>query len=80
MTNEEAWEILLNAPVRFGLVAQGHIATIEAMLAEGQGWEAIGDKIGWCPKTAEEHYQRYKARQHEKASQVDPAVVPEPGI
>lgn len=44
---------------QFGLVQQGHIPTIEAMLGEGASWEEIGLKIGWCHKTAEQHYNAY---------------------
>lgn len=50
---------LLNAPVVFGLARQGHIPIIEKMLAEGCSWDAIGEIIGWCPRTAREHYERY---------------------
>ena len=50
---------LMNVPVRFGLAQQGHITTIERMLAEGKTWEDIGREIGWCPKTAEDHYEWY---------------------
>jgi len=53
-------EKILNVPFLFGLKAQGHIPTIERMLSEGKDWEAIGKAIGWCPKTAQEHYERYK--------------------
>lgn len=53
-------QALLNAPVLMGLKAQGHIPTIEAMLYAGQTWKQIGDVIGWCPKTAEEHYGWYR--------------------
>lgn len=59
MTDEEAWAILCSAPWVFGLKAQGHIPTIENMLAENKSWEEIGKKIGWCHKTAKEHYERY---------------------
>lgn len=47
---------ILNAPVLFGLRAQGHIPTIERMLAEGKSWDVIGDVIGWCGETAQRHY------------------------
>ena len=50
---------LLNAPVVFGLKNQGHIKTIENMLAEGKTWLEIGKAIGWCPATAREHYERH---------------------
>lgn len=48
---------ILNQKVVFGLAAQGHISTIEQMLAEGKSWEEIGDVINWCPKTAKRHYE-----------------------
>ena len=47
-----AMEALMNAPVRLGLVAQGHIPTVEKMLAEKKSWKEIGDAIGWCHETA----------------------------
>jgi len=53
---------LLNAPVAFGLQAQGHIPTIRAMRADGKSWREIGDKIGWMAGTAEEHYLRWCER------------------
>jgi hypothetical protein len=49
-------EAILDSPVLFGLGAQGHIPTIEKMLAAGRSWKEIGDAIGWCPETAERHY------------------------
>lgn len=54
-------ELLRDAKVtiRFGLVAQGHIPTIEEALKAGESWNEIGRRIGWCPKTAKEHYERY---------------------
>jgi len=52
---------LENMPVLFGLVAQGHIPTIENMLTEHKSWEEISDVIGWVPGTAKEHYDRYLA-------------------
>jgi len=42
----------------FGLRAQGHLPTVERMLAEGLAWDEIGIAIGWCPKTAAEYYGR----------------------
>lgn len=49
-----------NKKVVFGLVAQGHIPTIEKMLAEGNNnWYAIGRAIGWDGQTAERHYRNY---------------------
>ncbi len=62
MTDDELQAILDNAPVRFGLVAQGHIPKIEQMLVQGESWASIGRAIGWCPKTAKEHYDRYLER------------------
>ena len=52
---------LAGVRVAFGLKAQGHLPTIEAMLVEGKSWVEIGAKINWCPKTAQEHYERFKA-------------------
>lgn len=50
---------LLNARVVFGLVKQGHIPTIEQMLAEGKSWDEIGQAIHWMPATAREYYEAY---------------------
>lgn len=44
--------------IKFGLRAQGHIPTIDRMLAEGATWEEIGATIGWHPPTAKEWYER----------------------
>jgi len=46
----------LHVKIAFGLRQQGHIPTIERMLAEGADWDAIGREIGWCPQTAEQHW------------------------
>jgi hypothetical protein len=46
-----------DAPVRFGLRAQGHLPTIERMLGEGATWDEIGKAIGWHGPTAERFYQ-----------------------
>jgi hypothetical protein len=52
-------DALDNAPVVFGLIAQGHIPTIEKMLTQSKTWKEIGDAIGWDGGTAEQHYQWY---------------------
>ena len=52
-------DILLNMPCLFGLESQGHIPTIEKMLAENKTWDEIGKTIGWHSPTAQEHYERY---------------------
>jgi hypothetical protein len=51
-----------NTPIKFGLRAQGHIPTIERMLASGSSWEAIGKAIGWDPQAAKEWYYRTEAK------------------
>jgi hypothetical protein len=57
---EETWpDFLLNAPVLFGLVQQGHIQTIERMVKEGTSWDEIGKEIGWDTETVKEHYGWY---------------------
>ena len=48
--------LLGSRPVLFGLRAQGHLPTVERMLAEGATWGEIGREIGWCPVTAERFY------------------------
>jgi hypothetical protein len=57
-STDEGWEAVMRTPVVFGLRAQGHIPTIERMLAEGASWPEIGDAIGWCPDTAREWFKR----------------------
>lgn len=54
--------------IRFGLEAQGHIPTVERMLAEGKNWDEIGDVIGWCGPTAKEYYERYQVRLRERSA------------
>lgn len=54
---EALMEAVLNAPVQFGLVQQGHVPTIKAALAQGKTWEEIGAIIGWEPDTARRHYE-----------------------
>ena len=49
----------LDAPIQLGLIQQGHIPTIEIMLAEGKTWEEIGAEINWDPGTAQHHYELY---------------------
>ena len=61
---KKAWDILMNAPILFGLKAQGHIPTIERMLKDGATWKEIGKKIGWYPETAKEDYERHIEYQH----------------
>lgn len=58
LTDAELAELLDNAPIVFGLRAQGKLPTIEKMLSDGASWDEIGKAIGWCPKTAQEHWQR----------------------
>jgi len=65
MDNDEMMKILDSQPIRFGLVAQGHIPTVERMLAEDASWDDIGKEIGWCPKTAEKHYGWYLENKNE---------------
>jgi len=62
----KAMRELMNVPVRVGLKAQGHIPTIEAMLYAGMTWREIGDRIGWCHKTAKEHYEWHLSAQAQK--------------
>ena len=44
-----------------GLDQQGHVPTIERMLAAGRSWAEIGNAIGWKAATAEEHWRDLKA-------------------
>jgi hypothetical protein len=46
-----------------GLEAQGHIPTVEAMLAQGRSWEAIGKAIGWHGPTAKAWHERHRLAQ-----------------
>lgn len=54
---DEEINALLNAPVLFGLRAQGHLETIETMLRDGNSWDEIADAIGWERRTARSHYE-----------------------
>lgn len=58
----ELTDILAKAQPLFGLEAQGHIPTIEKMLADGKTWAEIGEAIHWDGDTAWGYYERYKAR------------------
>lgn len=49
--------------IKFGLRAQGHIPTIQRMLACGATWDEIGQAIGWHPPTAKEWYERALKRE-----------------
>lgn len=46
--------------IEFGLRQQGHVPTVERMLSEGKTWEEIGCAIGWCPKAAQDWYERFE--------------------
>lgn len=48
-----------DAPVLFGLEAQGHIQTVETALSEGADWQEIGRRIGWDGETAKQYYERH---------------------
>jgi hypothetical protein len=54
----------------FGLEAQGHIPTIEKILddlgSNDYAWEKIGKEIGWCDKTARNHYITYLREKYKK--------------
>ena len=60
LSDRELAELFRDSNVRvlFGLKAQGHIPTIERMLAAGDSWNEIGKAIGWDPETAKQHYER----------------------
>jgi hypothetical protein len=60
IVSDELVELLDSKRVVFGLRAQGHIPTIEQMLAEGASWNEIGKAIGWHGPTAKEYYERYE--------------------
>ena len=64
MSNDPIGELIelldsCGTDIRFGLRAQGHIPTIQRMLAAGESWGAIGKEIGWCPATAEKWFCRF---------------------
>jgi hypothetical protein len=67
-----------NVEVRIGLEQQGHIPTIERMLAEGKSWFEIGHTIGWHGPTAKQWYGFHKERgvapQAEAPTNSDPNV------
>jgi hypothetical protein len=49
--------------MKFGLVQQGHIKTIETILddwgSNEHSWKLIGKEIGWDAPTACYHYVKY---------------------
>jgi hypothetical protein len=49
-------DLLGDVPVAFGLRAQGHLPTVERMVAEGASWDEIGCEIGWAGEAVEEFY------------------------
>jgi hypothetical protein len=51
-----------DAPILFGLAAQGHIPIIEKMLAQGKDWNDIGKAIGWMPRAARSAYEAHARR------------------
>lgn len=53
---------IAGARVVFGLEAQGHIPTIEAILAEEADWKEIGRRTQWDGETARAYYERYRPR------------------
>lgn len=58
--SESPWDVLANVPIVFGLRAQGHIPTVERMLAEGASWDEIGKEIGWDGAAAQRFYEEYE--------------------
>lgn len=57
---QAAFEKLMKTPVVFGLRNQGHLPTVERMLAEGASWAEIGAEIGWDGETARRYYEEYE--------------------
>ena len=53
---DEFAELFEDVRIKFGLRAQGHVPTIERMLADGKSWDEIGAVIHWHPKTAKEYW------------------------
>lgn len=48
--------------ILFGLEAQGHLQTVEQMLADGKSWADIGSAIGWDGDTACKFYCMHLGR------------------
>ena len=57
IVQDEIDALLMETPVLFGLRAQGHITTVEAMLRDGCTWTEIGKAIGWDGMTVERFYE-----------------------
>lgn len=53
-------KLVINAPLAFGLEAQGHVPTIEKMLMAQKPWQEIADTIGWDRATLIEHWDHYQ--------------------
>lgn len=58
----DKYNLPVDAPIAFGLEAQGHIPAVEAALAEGADWQEIGRRVGWDGETAKAYYERHLAR------------------
>jgi hypothetical protein len=69
MTDEEVLNKFLNVPFLFGLRAQGHIPTVERMLAEGKTWDEIGQAIGWLGYAVEEHWGKELKRREKESKE-----------
>ena len=50
-------ELLRGVDVQIGLRQQGHIETVDRMLAEGATWNEIGVAIHWHGPTAKQWYE-----------------------
>lgn len=48
----------LDAPIKFGLRAQGHLPKVREMLAQGMPWHDIGRAIGWHGEAVREWFGR----------------------
>ena len=57
--SDELLEKLGGTKILFGLVAQGHIPTIEKMLKENKLWEQIADELGWVKEAVMRSYIEY---------------------
>ncbi len=56
MSDDEMMQVLLKAPIAFGLKAQGKLETVREMRLKGAGWAEIAKAIGWNLKTTRDHY------------------------
>ena len=57
MITQELLDKIENAPIVFGLRAQGKLDAVRQARAAGKSWEQVGKLIGWEPRAAALHFR-----------------------